>query len=276
MEQKTNSRKLSLSVLQLTEGLFARTVDFGLWLVAFLVESSAPQSPSGQVWRASIAADRFLYKVNYEIIKNAIQTARKRGWVKLGRRGAMPEITEAGKRRLASVVPIYDEKRIWDGRMHLITYDVPEEKKRDRELLRANLRRLGCGLLQDSVWITPYNPIDTLRAFIDEKQLKGSIIISDVGKDGSIGEDDLRSMVVRVYKLEELNARYEAWLMTVEKTRDVDHSLVIQYLSVLRDDPQLPFDLLPSWWKGDLCYQQIKSKLEKVAKIKAIASILTT
>lgn len=275
MKRKSATRAISRAALQLAEGLFAHTVDFGLWLTIYFAEMSMPQSQHGQLWRARVAADRFLNQVNYEVIKNAIQTARKRGWVKTVRRKAPPEITEAGKRRLASVLPTYDEKRDWDGRMHLVTYDIPEEKKHDRELLREYLRRIGCGPLQDSVWLTPYNPIDTLRTFIEGKGLRGTIIVSDLGKDGSIGEGDHRAMAVRVYKLEELNTRYETWLAEVEE-EEVDHFRVIRYLSILKDDPQLPFALLPPWWKGDVSYRKVKAKLEKVVNLKAIASKLTT
>ncbi|MBU1326639.1 CRISPR-associated endonuclease Cas2 [Patescibacteria group bacterium] len=264
MKRKSKTRKISRVALQLAEGLFAHAVDFGLWVTIYFAEMSVPQSQSGQLWRARVGADRFLNQVNYEVIKNAIQTARKRGWVKVVKRRASPEITKAGKERLSAVLPTYDEKRAWDGRMHLVTYDIPEEKKHDRELLRGYLRRLGCGMLQDSVWMTPYNPIDTLRSFISEHGLSGTIIISDIGKDGSVGEEDLHGFIVRVYKLEKLNERYEEWLEQADTFGRIDQQLLIFYLSILRDDPQLPFVLLPNWWKGDIAYNKVRDILTKV------------
>lgn len=262
-------------VSQLAEGLFSHSVDFGLWLTIYFAEMSMPQPQSGQLWRARIEADRFVNKVNYDVIKNAIQTARKRGWVKVVRRKSVPEITEAGRKRLSAIVPRYDRARVWDDRMHLVTYDIPENRRQDRGLLRSYLTRIGCGRLQESVWMSPYDPIDILRSFIDERNLTGTIIVSDLGKDGSIGDEDLRSMVVRIYKLEVLNKRYETWLEEVGK-HQVDHLQIVQYLAILKDDPQLPFALLPSWWKGDIAYQQVKTKLEKVVNFMTTAMKKTT
>lgn len=271
MGKRGAMRKVSREALALAEGVFAHTVDLVLWFTVYVGEVSLPQPVSGQVWRAQKEADRFLGEINYQVIKNAINTARKRKWVKSIKRGALPQITQEGRRRLASVIPVYDEKRIWDSRLHLITYDIPEERKTDRENLRNYLRRIGCGKLQDSVWMTPYNPIDTLRSFIDERLLGGTIIISDLGQDASIGEEDIQTLLVRVYDLEKLNARYEEWLSQNDEGR-FDHYALIQFLAVLRDDPQLPFALLPPWWKGREAYERVKALLRKSSIPVAIAT----
>lgn len=266
MGKKGITRVVSRAALALAEGLFSHAVDLALWTVVYLGEVGLPQSTSGQVWRAQIAADHYLCQVNYDVIKNALKTARRNGWIKTRRRNALPEITEKGKRRLAAIIPQYDEKRSWDGKMHLVTYDIPESRKVDRELLREYLRRIGCAMLQESVWITPYNPIDLVRWFVEEKELSGTVIVSDLGKDGAVGEEDLRALLVRIYKLEALNERYEGWLAAVEDVDVVDHHLLIRYFSILDDDPQLPFSLLPPWWKGDKAYTLVKSQLLSVSK----------
>lgn len=266
MGKKGATRVVSRAVIALAEGLFSHAVDLALWTVVYMGEVSLPQSTSGQVWRAQIGADQFLHQVNYDVIKNALKTAQRRGWIKTRRRNAKPEITEEGKRRLAQVVPHYDETRTWDGRMHLVTYDIPEKRKVDRELLREYVRRIGCAMLQESVWITPYNPIDLVRSFVEEKELSGTVIVSDLGKDGAVGEEDLRALLVRVYKLENLNERYEEWLSSVEELDGIDHFALIRYLAILDDDPQLPFALLPPWWKGDKAYTLVKSQFLSVSK----------
>lgn len=266
MGKKSITRVVSRAAIALTEGLFSHAVDLALWTVVYMGELSLPQSTSGQVWRAQIAADRFLNQTNYDVIKNALKMARRNGWIKARQRNATPEITEEGKRRLAEVVPHYDETRTWDGRMHLVTYDIPEKRKVDRELLREYLKRIGCAMLQESVWITPYNPIDLVRSFVEEKELSGTVIVSDLGKDGAVGEEDLRALLVRIYKLEAINERYEEWLSSVEELEGIDHFALIRYLAILADDPQLPFSLLPPWWKGDKANAHVKSQLLSVSK----------
>lgn len=248
------------------EGLFSYAVDMTLWTAIYYAELSLPQSSSGQVWRAQMAADRFLHQWNYDTIKDAIANARRQKLLRPVKRGrhAIPEITEAGKRRLAAILPVYDEKRVWDGRMHLVTYDVPEVNHTHRDTLRETLRSIGAGKLQDSVWISPYNPVDTLRTTIEKKQLAGSVIVSDLGKDSSIGEEDLASLVVRVWRLDIVNDRYEEWLREYHRSDDLDQWLVTSYLAILRDDPQLPFALLPKWWKGDKAWRLVAPKVKEL------------
>jgi DNA-binding transcriptional regulator PaaX len=256
------SKTVSRAGLQLAEGVFGHAVDFGLWVTIYIAHMNVPQPVTGQNWRAVIAADEFLRDVNFQVIKNAIQTARKRGWVRVVR-NAPPEITKEGMQRLASKLPRYDKKRVWDGRMHIVTYDIPEVHKHDRELLRGYLRTIRCAKLQDSVWVTPYNPINLVRSFTKSHHIPGTIIVSDLGKDGSIGEENLKELTVRVYGLETLNNQYETWL-------DQAGSL-FGFLAILKDDPQLPFSLLPKWWKGDIAYSKVQDIVEKVVNKKAIA-----
>lgn len=251
-------------VIRAGEGVFSYATDVTLWMAIFTAELAIPQSSSDQVWRATIAADRFLQQWNYDTIKGAIANARRSKLLRPAKRGrqAIPQITEAGKRRLAAIIPVYDQKRVWDGRMHLVTYDVPESKRLDREALRDVLKQIGAGKLQDSVWITPYNPVDTLRTTIKEHGLIGSVIVSDMGRDGAIGEEDLRSLVVRIWRLDSINDRYEEWLREYKRSNTLDQYLVTSYLSILRDDPQLPFPLLPTWWKGDSAWRLVSPKLK--------------
>ncbi|MBI4066701.1 hypothetical protein HY411_03210 [Candidatus Gottesmanbacteria bacterium] len=260
MGKRGVSKTLSRAALALADGVFGTAVDMTLYLIAFMGTVSLPQSTSGQVWRAQREAETFLHEVNYDVIKHAIHTARKHRWLKRVKRGALPQITQEGKRRLSAVLPHYDALRVWDGHLHTVVYDIPETRREDRDLLRAYLRRIGCGRLQESVWMTPYNPIDILREFVREKELQGTVIVSDVGRDGAIGEDDIRGLIVRVYDLETLNGRYEEWFNKTEG-RTMTHWDTITYLSILGDDPQLPFALLPPWWKGDEAYRQVSPYL---------------
>jgi len=68
------------------------------------------------------------------------------------------EITEKGKRRLLE----YDFENIErkakkrDGKWRLIIFDIPEDKKQNREAFRSKLVQLGCIRLQDSVFVSAF------------------------------------------------------------------------------------------------------------------------
>ncbi len=246
--------------------IFSSVVDLTLWMAVYIAHLGVPQSRYGAAFRAQIGADRFLSQWNYETIKRAIAHARRNRLLQPVKKGrhALPEITQAGKRRLAELLPTYDTKRTWDGRMHLVTYDIPETQGDDRAALRDFIRKIGAAHLQDSVWITPYNPIDTLRSFITDHSLSGTVIVSDLGRDGSIGEEDLQSLVARVWRLDLLNDRYVEWIAEAKRSKRIDQWMTMAYLSILKDDPQPPFPLLPLWWKGDQAYRLIAPKLGEI------------
>lgn len=252
---KTTGERLA----ELSEGVLASVVDATLLVLFLSAEFSFGGKPGpGGVWQAYDKAYEDWDTVNYDSIKSALYRLRRKGLIKLSGRGntVKAQITKQGRKRLKAKLPFYDEKRIWDKKLYLVTYDVPETQRGDRDLLREYLKTLGCGMLQASVWLTPYDLTDVLRNFIDERDLYGAIIVSCVGNDGNIGQEDIKDLVVRVFRLEELNDRYFDYLDEFEGTKNPSASKAIfGFLSILGDDPQLPFKLLPDDWVGDEAYK---------------------
>ena len=246
-------------LLEKSEGILSTLTDALLWSFFF---GLYPSSYNRAAWEKERAADVLLSEINYQSLKNTLYNLKKKGLIDYIKGKALePKITKEGKKRLVSLVPKYYEKRTWDGRVYLIAYDIPEKQKNDRERFRDLLLRLGCGRLQASVYLTPYNPKGALREFINQRGLSGWIIVSDIGKDGSIGEKDLKSLIVEVYNLESLNERYEEFIENFRRSKPdkVNPSEVaFSFYSILTKDPQLPFELLPSWWKGARAYRLFK------------------
>ena len=82
------------------------------------------------------------------------------------------EITNKGKTRLLEYD--YDNIEIKkpkvDGKWRLIIFDIPEQRKRDRDALRRKLIELGFTRLQDSVFASPYpckDEIDFLANYLN-------------------------------------------------------------------------------------------------------------
>lgn len=252
----SSKRKLQEKILEISEGILSTVTDIALWELFYLGEVGTSFN-SRAAWTASYKADKWLNEINYETIKRALVGLKKRGLVsyKGQRKSALPEITAEGKRRLGEILPHYDKKRLWDGKIYLMTYDIPETKKHDREILRESLKRIGAGMVQESVWLTPYDPAGSLKETLETYSLEGLVLISVLEKDSSIGDEDLLSLIKRVYKLDDLNARYEDFLEEFSFGKHQPSETYFSFLSILRDDPQLPFALLPSDWVGDKAYQ---------------------
>lgn len=245
-------RELREKILEATENIFGTVVDIVLWEIFYLAEFGTSLS-SKEAYLANSRSDRLLDEINYETIKRALKEIKRQGLVtyKKQKNKSLPEITAEGKRRLEEILPHYDKKRLWDGKIYLVTYDIPETKKHDREILRESLKRIGAGMVQESVWLTPYDPRGSLREILKTYSLEGLVLISVLEKDSSIGDEDLLSLIKRVYKLENLNVRYENFL---------EEFSYFSFLSILRDDPQLPFALLPNDWVGGKAYELFKKQ----------------
>lgn len=50
----------------------------------------------------------------------------------------------------------------WDGKWRILIFDIPEHRKRTRDLVRKTLQDVGFIRLQDSVWVYPYDSEDLL------------------------------------------------------------------------------------------------------------------
>ena len=69
------------------------------------------------------------------------------------------QLTEKGKLLLRKIqIEEIHVKRpdIWNGMWHLVCYDVPEGKKKERDYFRGRLIKLGFKVIQDSLWVYPY------------------------------------------------------------------------------------------------------------------------
>lgn len=99
-------------------------------------------------------------------IPRAIRRAERRGLLTVVERRHRPpivRITEKGRKLLAQrqlEQAAVDRPKRWDGKWRLVIFDVPEKRRRDRDLLRGTLRRLGFYRLQQSVWLYPYDCCD--------------------------------------------------------------------------------------------------------------------
>lgn len=266
-------KKITDVLLSVSDGLLGTLTDFLLFNFYVSAELLNANSP-GQIYQAYEKASDSLRGLNYRQFKRAVsylvakelvtkQTVGKRkreGQIKIS-------LSQNGTERINGILSVYKKERSWDGKVYLITYDIPESKKRKRDLLRTYLKRIDCGLLQESVWLSPYNPKDKIKDFISENSLSGLILISSLGKEGSIGDEDLRILLSRVFKLKTLNEDYHEFIRKF-KTKKISNEFEISlaYFNILKNDPQLPFELLPDDWLGDTAYQLLINKLKTIKR----------
>lgn len=65
-----------------------------------------------------------------------------------------------GEGKLKPKIPKY-----WDKKWRLLVFDIPEQRRKQRDQIRATLIDLGFYRLQDSVWVYPYDCEDLITLF---------------------------------------------------------------------------------------------------------------
>ncbi len=264
-----DNKKLRDEVLRITEGVVSTATDVALLSVFFGLEMMFTPYSSKGAWETQRKAYEDWDQVNYETLKRAFYHLKSKGLIECTKDTVLqPQITKQGLKRLKTAVPFYAKKRVWDGKLYLVTYDVPEEQKKDREVLRYYLKKIGCGKLQNSVWVTPYNPREVLEDFVEKNDLKGAVIISAVGDKENVGDETLAELVARVYDLDELHWQYLQFNKKYYRYKkfkpEMKQQVVFDFLSILKNDPQLPFKLLPSDWGGKEAYGIFKKATKLV------------
>ena len=256
-------------IKKISEGVLEKAVDVTLVSIFYGFEFGFT---GGKGEKVEAEAFKSLEDFNYQTIRRSFTYLRQKGFIQSVKEElTLPKITAEGKRRLESLIPRYDEKRTWDSRIYLITYDLPIERNNERSYLRDLLKKIGCGMLQQSVWLTPYNPTKLIQEFVEERNLgEDLILVSSLGKGRTIGDWSLEELVERVYDVQELNERYKMFIFEVKKGELLRTQLIFTFLSILKDDPQLPFKLLLEDWAGERAYQLFQKVSSKKIKSKSV------
>ena len=146
----------------------------------------------------------------------------------------------------------------WDGKWRGVFFDIPEAQRKLRDDLRSELKKLGFGLWQRSVWVTPFDIAKELSSYLQKQDLSSVVQILVGERFGQLND---RDFVAKVWPLKEINEKYRALLSvwegeigkesTAEERLEAVVSLHNRYLDILASDPQLPSELLPRNWVGD-------------------------
>lgn len=262
--QKRIGRK---KILQLTDRAVGAVTDLVLVSLYLPFASLGKRPNSRDVYRTFEEAGEVLSCFNYKTIKKALYNLCQEGFVEnLKRWEREPLITESGRKRIESLLPEYQETRPWDGKLYLINYDVSNKQNHLRNRLRDFLRRLGSIKLQRSLYVVANDPYGLVSEFQEENELEGAILVSELGKRSFVGNEDLKAFIWGAAGLSLLNNRYRSF---IEKWRAIKNKfskiqMAVEYYSVLKVDPQLPFELLPDEYLGDEAYLLFQKLLKKV------------
>lgn len=204
-------------------------------------------------------------------IDAAIRGLAKKGLVE-GNRNEGLRLTPAGadiKEKL------YQERqKEWDGKWRVVIFDVPEKQRKTRDDLRFELKKLGFGSWQKSVWVTPFNLSEKLNTYLEEQNLSPVVQIIVGERFGRLND---RDFAAKIWPLSDLNEKYArllaAWEEELKKESTAEERLRVtavlhnRYLDILAADPQLPPETLPHDWAGSEAGKLFK-KLKSILTVR--------
>lgn len=231
---------LPTPVRDTTSGIFTSLADSILFIASLpLVLSSGDRSTRGIY--ESFAGARSL---NVASIRRAIRHARTSGWIKDDL-----TVTRRGAERLQSMLPRpYAYPKKWDGTWNLVSFDIPERDRSKRAWLRSALVRLGFAALHQSLWLSPLAHLGDVLEWGRSRQLRNHLIVF---RSKEVGTSFSGNLANRLWHLDDLNDRYERFLLRTTRDDLPRFTLLTEYLSIVAKDPFLPKPLLPDDWLGE-------------------------
>lgn len=175
------------------------------------------------------------------------------------------KLTGRGVTRLTHSFPLLKwPDRRWDGFWRVVVFDIEEKRRYRRDFLRRRLKSLGFGMLQKSVFISPFDLAAIVKGFLKTMGLESATMVL---KASNLFVENEKVLAARIWSLPKTNEAYRHLLEFIEAGRSLDgerrdHFLRLvrnRYLDILLEDPRLPYELLPKNWLGEKVGEAVRS-----------------
>lgn len=159
--------------LPFTEKFLWNIFNIGEGISEFLAEASRPSLR--KVLYPEYEEIKKIYKKKRRIreFSRFISYLKSKGYIKIREIENKEAIilTPRGLRKLIKIKYKLNKKRRKDGRWQMIFYDIPESKRKIRDLFRYSLQGLGYQRFQQSIWVSPYDVTKETQKLIRELNL---------------------------------------------------------------------------------------------------------
>ena len=177
-------------------------------------------------------------------------------------------LTSQGNKKLKQDIPLLDlSQKPWDKKWRLVAFDIFETERATRKALQRKLVSLGFGQWQRSVYISPYDLTQEVNQFLKYQNLFDHAVCLEAKR---LSKGDDRLIAKRAWKLDKLEDKYWQFIENCDsleieiKNNSFKESelrkIVGQFLDLLRKDPFLPKELLPSSWP----FQKAQKRFGKI------------
>ena len=171
----------------------------------------------------------------------------------------------------------------WDGRWHLVSFEIPETKRAGRDALRAQLVELMGASLSGGLYVSPHAWEAWTHRVATTNGIAQFVTTLETERLRVGGERDPRAIAARLWPLQSLDdqamAFVKRWAPTATRApanlsdaARAAFTASIEFETIIRQDPLLPTGLEPDDWNGaaarDVYGRVLRSLSERHATIK--------
>jgi phenylacetic acid degradation operon negative regulatory protein len=224
--------------------------------------------PNGEIGIGSLVELLGNFGLSEQAVRSSVSRMCRSKMLKVRRRGKKSyyALTKEGRELLTKGGErIFSRKNgRWDGTWTIVTYSIPEHRRKARDKLRTELRWLGYGPLSEATWISPYDTWKELEDLVEGLKIKPFF---QVFHAKHLGFADPKEIVSRCWDLDKTHANYNGFVSKyrtklreyqkrLENNRPFEPSdyfverfnLLHEYRKLPFFDPDLPKELLPKKW----------------------------
>lgn len=222
----------------------------------------------GEIWTGSLIMLLKHLGMSEQAVRSVLSRMWKKGWLKrrrVGRRSYYSLTKKSEELLAAGAQRIFEpEEGDWSGDWYLVTYNIPEERRQQRNKLRRQLTYMGCGAFNTAIWISPYDVTNSVQDVSRRLEIENYV---QVFRAQHLGFADAKELVARCWDLDKINSQYTSFIekygpmLAQDKERLDDWDdvapaqcftkrfmLLHEYREFPFVDPHLPPELLPSDW----------------------------
>jgi len=165
------------------------------------------------------------------------------------------QITQSGLAELSLFFPYVRFTNFsWDGLYRIITYEIPEKRRKLRDSLRREISGWGLGPWHRSFWLTPHPITKVLQSLVKNTDYEEYV----QAFEGQPVVGDPKILMEKVWRVSQIEKEYrnmfKQWheflsdqsLSKEEKLKKI----VNRYIDILKVDPGLPQEMVGKAWIG--------------------------
>jgi phenylacetic acid degradation operon negative regulatory protein len=217
------------------------------------------------------------FGINDRLVRTSVFRLAEEGWL---------DAKRAGRRSLYTLNPVATRRfehayqrvyapshRPWNGQWTLVLAIASNITVEQRAVLRKELSWEGFGMIAPTIFVHPNADMEALGEILHRIKARDAVSVCSAGEAGFVGSRPLRELIDQCWDLTPIVAEYQNYigsfaavpkLINRKGSIDPEQAFVLRTLAIHEfrrvqlHDPQLPLELLPANWPGEVAYQLCK------------------